>query len=122
VAGVIINVWSTKWNGHLVEVRNHCFLAELAIDGEVVHAVPGVFRHDLRATVNGSRSDGAGRICPDTSCRHRNESPARFCAKCGQELARGPATHELRATVELRAFPPSVVCRILANGEEILTT
>ena len=116
---MLLNVWSAKWNGHLIEVRNHCFVAELMIDGQLVHKMPGVFRHDLQATIKNARSRHATRHCPNEDCKHQNTPNARFCAKCGAELPGRGVAHEVRASVEVRFPPPRVICRVLVDGEEV---
>jgi hypothetical protein len=120
-ADVILNTWTTKWNGHALEVRNHCFVAELVIDGEPVDRVPGVFRHDLRGSINGSSARRRFVICCNDECAHRNRPEARFCANCGEELSGDAATHLVHAVVEAHFPPPRVNCRILVDGEEVLT-
>lgn len=115
--GVILNVWSARWNGHSVEVRNHFFVAELLIDGELLDKVPGVFRHDLRGTIKEPTSANTKGLC--RSCKHQNQPVAVFCAKCGQKLADDAAAHEVRAAVEARFPPPRVECRVFVDGEEL---
>jgi hypothetical protein len=117
---MILNTWAVRWNGHQVEVRNHFFVAELLVDGELVDRVPGVIRHDLCAVLDDGEVRLNTRPCPDGSCGYRNRPAARFCAECGQKLdARWPG-HEVRATVEVHFPPPGIRCRILVDGEEIL--
>jgi hypothetical protein len=115
---MLLNVWTARWNGRLIEVRNHFFVAELLLDGERVDRVPGAFRHDLRGTLESGGPSRARMICSDNRCRHHNRPGARFCAKCGGQLIGHGATHEVHATVEAHFPPPGVACRILVDGDE----
>lgn len=116
---MILNVWTVQWDGHRIEVRNHFFVAELLIDGALLDKVAGLFRHDLRATLNGVDPTRATRPCPDKNCAHRNRLEARFCAECGAALDAFRAEHNVLATVQAHFPPPSVSCRILVDGAEI---
>lgn len=117
---MILNIWTTTWNGHRIEVRNHFFVAELVIDGELVDRVPGVFRHDLRATINGTSARHTLAFCPSETCEHQNAPQARFCANCGRQLSEGVTTHQVHGVVEAHFPPPRVNCRVLVDGEEVL--
>jgi hypothetical protein len=116
---MVLNTWTVRWNGREIEVRNHFFVAELLVDGRHVVRVPGVFRHELRATLNGHGPNGTPQICQDQGCRHSNKPEAQFCANCGAELKAEDGQHDLLATVVLH-FPPHIGCRILVDGREIL--
>jgi hypothetical protein len=115
---MLLNVWTTKWDGHVIEVRNRCFSAELVIDGECVDQAPGMFRHDLRGTITRPIPGNTKGLCRNDDCKHQNEPVALFCANCGQKLPDHVASHDVRASVEFR-FPPSVGCRVFVDGVRV---
>lgn len=116
---MVLNVWSAKWNGRRIEVRNHCFVAELLVDGEIVDRAPGLFRHDLRGTINGPKSGAAARPCSGADCAHLNTPGALFCANCGSKLPDAAATHQASASVEADFPPPKINCQISVDGKEV---
>ena len=119
---MLLNTWAVRWNGHLIEVRNHFFLAELVIDGQIADEVPGVLRHDLRAAFSDTGLRELTRCCPDRACQTANRIEARFCALCGRNLDTQETIHAVSATVEFAGHfpPPSINCRIVVDGDVIL--
>ena len=116
---MVLNVWSAKWNGRLIEVRNHCFVAELMVDGKLIDRVPALFRHDLRGKFIGSKVPQPTRVCSHADCKHPNKPGAKFCANCGAELPDRGRPHDVYATVEFRFPPPRVNCRVFVDGDEL---
>ena len=110
---MVLNTWSISWKGHTIEVRNHCFLAELLVDGELLDAAPGFFRHDLKAAIQGPCS-----ACAD--CGSPTRKGARFCQLCGAVLHASGQGAELLATVEARFPPPRVICNLSVDGQPLL--
>jgi len=115
---MLLNVWTTKWDGHVIEVRNHWFSAELLIDGEFADQAPGVFRHELRGTIKNPIPGNTQGLCCNDNCKHQNEPVALFCANCGQKLPDDAVSHHVRVSVECR-FPPGVDCRVFVGGERV---
>jgi len=63
----------------------HCIHAFLRLAGESF--LPR--RDDARARI--SAKTGGARPCPNPGCRKDNRGDARYCAQCGQPLARRPS-------------------------------
>lgn len=113
-----LNVWSTNWRGHIVEVRNYWFSAELCIDAVCVDKAGGVFGCELRGVIADTGPERPSGSCSNTACYHRNKPEAVFCANCGATLVSGAATHQVRVSVSQGLT--GLVCRVFVDGLQVL--
>ncbi len=113
----ILNVWSTNWNGHNVEVHNHWFKAELHVDGKCIDDAGGLFGCQLRGKIHATPLGECVGMCPDPHCKHANRAGAKYCAVCGEKIGASPSSHDVRAEISSGLFSP--VCRIFVDGAQV---